>query len=174
MQVGSCAYVTGCVLQVAAQLGAIDVVVYVALCLAARCAHTCTFPPFLMYPPPHPSRHPFCSYNACMISHNNYDALPLQSIIDAAMVNQASLWAAYFAVSHNVTPPLPHDFVHSSLVCRMQHTCELLCNALCMCCPPSKPPAKAHSSPLVEAWQPTEPGLAVSVSHAPQHACCAR
>ena len=35
-----------------------------------------------------------------MASHSNYDAQPLQSIIDAAMVNQASLWAAYFAVSH--------------------------------------------------------------------------
>ncbi len=82
--------------QVQKDVGAIDVVVCVAVpdpCCVLRCyVHsngdisclclTCVF-----------------SYNATTASFPSYDDVPLQSIIDAAMVNQASLWAAYYAVS---------------------------------------------------------------------------
>ena len=37
-------------------------------------------------------------YNATTASFSSYDAVPVQACIDAAMVNQASLWAAYYAV----------------------------------------------------------------------------
>jgi hypothetical protein len=50
------------------------------------------------------------SYNATTASFPSYDDVPLQTIIDAAMVNQASLWAAYYAVS-------PHSaFCHTFLI----------------------------------------------------------
>jgi hypothetical protein len=75
---------------------ALRLYVYCSAALQLQTAVACTvtlqcFQSFLSHSAP-------SSYNATTASLPTYDEAPLQALIDAAMVNQASLWAAYYAV----------------------------------------------------------------------------